>query len=59
MVITDPAQASQQKMMMTFFPAFIGFIFYKFASGLCLYFTIFYLLSTFTQWKMSKVTKVV
>lgn len=57
-VITDPAQASQQKMMMTIFPVFIGFIFYKLASGLCLYFTVFYVLSTFTQWKMSKMTKV-
>lgn len=54
MVITDPAQVAQQKMMQTVFPIFIGFIFYKFASGLSLYFTIFYLLSTLTQWKMSK-----
>lgn len=54
MVITDPAQVAQQKMMQTIFPVFIGFIFYKFASGLSLYFTIFYLLSTLTQWKMSK-----
>jgi len=55
MVIADEQQAMQQKMMMYFFPIFIGFIFYKFASGLSLYFTVFYLLSTFTQWKMSKV----
>ena len=59
MVVTDPAQVAQQKMMMTIFPVFIGFIFYKFASGLTLYFTFFYLLSTFTQWKMSKAIKVV
>ena len=54
-VVTDEQQAMQQKMMMYFFPFFIGFIFYKFASGLSLYFTVFYLLSTLTQWKMSKV----
>ncbi len=59
MVVTDPAQIAQQKMMMTIFPVFIGFIFYKFASGLCLYFTVFYLLSTLTQWRMSKQPQVV
>jgi YidC/Oxa1 family membrane protein insertase len=56
MVITDPNQAVQQKMMGTIMPIFIGFIFYKFASGLTLYFTMFYIYSTFSQWKMSKVT---
>ncbi len=58
MVITDPNQAAQQKMMTTIMPVFLGFIFYKFASGLTLYFTMFYFFSTFTQWKMSKQTKV-
>ena len=58
MNITDPAQAAQQKMMTTIFPLFLGFIFYKFASGLALYFTMFYLFSTFTQWKISNKTKV-
>ena len=53
-VVTDEAQATQQKIMMIFFPIFIGFIFYKFASGLSLYFTMFYLFSTITQWKMAK-----
>ena len=57
MVITDPSQAAQQKMMTTIMPVFLGFIFYKFASGLTLYFTMFYIFSTFTQWKMSKVKK--
>ena len=57
MVITDPNQAAQQKMMGTIMPFFIGFIFYKFASGLTLYFTMFYIFSTFSQWKMSKVVK--
>ena len=54
MVITDPSQAAQQKMMTMIFPVFLGFIFYKFASGLSLYFTTFYLMSTLSQWKMSK-----
>lgn len=57
MVISDPSQAAQQKMMTTIMPIFLGFIFYKFASGLTLYFTMFYFFSTFTQWKMSKVAK--
>ncbi len=54
MVIADETQAMQQKMMLYFFPVFIAFIFYKFASSLSLYFTIFYLLSALTQYKMSK-----
>jgi len=57
MSTADPAQASQQKIMMVFFPIFLGFVFYKFSSGLALYFTIFYVLSTFTQLKMSKMAK--
>lgn len=59
MVITDPAQATQQKMMGIMMPLFMGVVFYKFASGLTLYFTMFYLLSTLTQWKMSKGPKAV
>lgn len=58
MVALDEAQVMQQKMMITIFPLMIGFLFYKFASGLSLYFTIFYLMSTLTQLKMSKLTKV-
>jgi len=54
-VVTDETQAMQQKMMTVLFPVFIGFIFYKFASGLSLYFTMFYIFSAITQWKMSKV----
>lgn len=54
MVITDPAQATQQKMMTIMMPVVLGVVFYQFASGLTLYFTAFYALSTFTQWKMSK-----
>ena len=56
--ITDPAQLQQQKMMMIIMPLFLGFIFYKFASGLTLYFTMFYIFSTLTQWKISKAPKV-
>jgi len=57
MASTDPNQVMQQKMMTMFFPVFLGFIFYKFSSGLTLYFTMFYILSTFTQLKMSKIKK--
>ena len=58
MVATSPAQIQQQKMMGKIMPIFLGVIFYKFASGLTLYFTMFYMFSTFTQWKMSKEKKV-
>ena len=54
MATADPTQAAQQKMMTTFFPLLLGAIFYKLASGLTLYFITFYLLSTFTQWRISK-----
>ena len=53
-VITDPNQMTQQRMMGAIMPIFLGVVFYQFASGLTLYFTIFYALSTFAQWKMSK-----
>ncbi len=55
MVYSDPKMATQQKMMTTMLPIFLGFVFYKFSSGLSLYFITFYLLSTLTQLKMSKV----
>lgn len=54
MVISDPAQMTQQKMMAVIMPIFLGYIFYKFSSGLTLYFTMFYMFSTFTQWRMSE-----
>ncbi len=57
MTLTDPAQIQQQKMMMMIMPIFLGFIFYKFASGLTLYFTMFYIFSTITQWKISQSPK--
>ncbi len=55
MNVTDATQASQQKMMMIFLPIMMLFIFYHAASGLTLYFTFFYLLTIFTQWRISKV----
>ncbi len=58
MVITDDTQKMQQKMMSIMMPIMMGVIFYHFAAGLCLYFTVFYLLSTLTQWKMSKINVV-
>jgi YidC/Oxa1 family membrane protein insertase len=57
MVITDPSQQAQQKMMSTIMPFFMGFIFYHFASGLTLYFTMFYIFSTASQWYISKKPK--
>ena len=54
----DPAQAAQQKMMAVIMPVFLGAIFYHFASGLTLYFTLFYTFSTIAQWKMSRIHKV-
>lgn len=57
MTTSDPNQAAQQKMMGMIFPVFLGFIFYKFSSGLNLYFTMFYILSIFTQWQISLKTK--
>jgi YidC/Oxa1 family membrane protein insertase len=59
MAVSDPSQAMQQKMMAWFFPIFLGVLFYKFASGLNLYFTVFYTLSTLTQLRMSKMNVVV
>jgi YidC/Oxa1 family membrane protein insertase len=55
----DPDQVAQQKMMAIFFPIFLGFIFYNFASGLNLYFVVFYIFSTFTQWHIARGVKAV
>ncbi len=57
MVSTDPNQVAQQKMMLMFFPLFLGFIFYKLASGLNLYFTMFYLLSIVSQLLVARHTR--
>lgn len=53
-ITSDPEQATQQKFMATFFPIFIGFIFYHFSSGLNLYFVVFYILSALTQWNIAR-----
>jgi len=58
MTTTDPVQLQQQKMMGTVMPVLLGVIFYKFASGLTLYFAMFYVFSTFTQFKLYKKKKV-
>lgn len=50
----DPSHVAQQKIMARVVPIMIGVLFYKVASGLALYFSTFYLLSTLMQWKMSK-----
>ncbi len=51
----DPEQEAQQKMMRILMPIFFGAIFYKFASGLTLYWTTNNLLSCFTQWKLARI----
>jgi len=56
MATVDAAQAQQQKIMTFVMPIFLGVIFYKFASGLSLYFTMFYAFSAITQWKTSKIS---
>ena len=57
MSAASPEQASQQKMMAVMFPILIGFIFYNMASGLNMYFVVFYILSTLSQWHISQSTK--
>ncbi|HSV42950.1 MAG TPA: YidC/Oxa1 family insertase periplasmic-domain containing protein [Candidatus Bathyarchaeia archaeon] len=59
MVTTDPNQIAQQKMMLFVMPVMLFFFFYHIASGLSLYLMVFYLLSSFTQWKASRTTKAV
>ena len=54
MIIVDEQQATQQKMMMYLLPVMMTFMFYKFASSWAIYFLVFYILSTATQWKIAK-----
>jgi YidC/Oxa1 family membrane protein insertase len=56
MVVTDEQQIMQQKMMMYILPVMMTFMFYKFASSWAIYFLVFYILSTATQWRISKMT---
>jgi len=56
MVVTDEQQIMQQKMMMYILPVMMTFMFYKFASSWAIYFLIFYVLSTATQWKIAQMS---
>jgi len=56
MVVVDEQQATQQKMMMYILPFMMTFMFYKFASSWAIYFLVFYILSTATQWKIAQMT---
>lgn len=53
----DPNQIAQQKMMTFMMPIVLLLVFYKVASGLSLYLTVFYLLSSFTQWRVAQKSK--
>lgn len=55
--IMDPVQAQTQKTMAKIFPIMLGILFYKFASGLTLYFTTYFMLTSFSQWKMAQPKK--
>lgn len=59
MATTDPNQIAQQKMMTFMMPAVLFFVFYHIASGLTLYFTVFYMVSSVTQWYIGKKEKAV
>jgi YidC/Oxa1 family membrane protein insertase len=54
MIVADEQQAMQQKMMMYILPVMMTCMFYKFASSWAVYFLIFYVLSTVTQWKIAQ-----
>ena len=56
MIVTDEQQVMQQKMMMYILPVMMTCMFYKFASSWAIYFLIFYILSTATQWKIAQVS---
>jgi YidC/Oxa1 family membrane protein insertase len=59
MNVTDPNQLAQQKMMAFMMPIMLLLVFYRIASGLTLYLTVFYILSSFTQWRVAKKVKAV
>ena len=56
MVVTDEQQLMQQKMMMYVLPVMMTCMFYKFASSWAIYFLVFYILSTATQWKIAQLS---
>lgn len=53
MTTTDPNMAMQQKMFKFMLPAMIIFFFYRFASAIALYFTVFYIYQIFMQRNMA------
>lgn len=57
MVITDPNQLAQQKMMTFMMPVVLLLVFYRIASGLTLYLAVFYIMSSFTQWRVARIAK--
>ena len=56
MIVSDEQQAMQQKMMMYILPVMMTVMFYKFASSWAVYFMVFYVLSTATQWKIAQMS---
>ena len=56
MIVTDEQQIMQQKMMMYILPVMMTCMFYKFASSWAIYFLVFYILSTVTQWKIAQMS---
>jgi YidC/Oxa1 family membrane protein insertase len=56
MIVTDEQQAMQQKMMMYILPVMMTCMFYKFASSWAIYFFVFYILSTTTQWRIAQLS---
>jgi YidC/Oxa1 family membrane protein insertase len=54
MVVVDEQQAMQQKMMMYILPVMMTCMFYKFASSWAVYFMVYYILSTTTQWRIAR-----
>lgn len=53
MKTTVAADPQQQKFMMIFFPILFGFMFYRFPSGLSLYWVVYSSLSLFFQWQQT------
>jgi len=54
---TPSSSPEQQKMMMIIMPIMFGFIFYRFPSGLTLYWTCYTIISIIMQWKLLSVKK--
>lgn len=54
---TVSANPEQQKLMLIFFPILFGFMFYRLASGLVLYWFVYSSLSLIFQWKQMRVAQ--